>query len=125
MADLIDELGAAHRAARTATPRERAARVASAYIHYAAAHRSRFRLLNDPDVCDPRNPSPTMAPLLDRVHVILGGLVDELDPNAAPEHRGALRTAIWGAVHGLAELVLTGQIAEDETAPALAALLRD
>lgn len=123
MGHLIDSLEAARRGAAGVTPGERAALIAGAYIHYAALHGERFRLMNDPEICDPRDPSPTMAPLLERVHGILAELVDELQPDAPEARRAALRTAIWGAVHGLAELVLTGQVAEPEVAPALATLL--
>lgn len=123
MGDLMDSLEEARRDAAAAAPGERAALIAGAYIHYAALHGARFRLMNDPEICDPRDPSPTMAPLLERVHGILAELVDELEPDASDARRASLRTAIWGAVHGLAELVLTGQVQESEVGPALTTLL--
>lgn len=124
MRALVDDLESALAQSARLDPASRAARVASAYIENAERHPARFRLVNDPAICDPRNPSPAMAPLLDRVHGILARVVDELDPDAPPPHQRALRTAIWGAVHGLAELVVTGQVELADTRPALDALLR-
>ncbi|WP_158078076.1 TetR/AcrR family transcriptional regulator [Rathayibacter sp. VKM Ac-2630] len=123
MEELLEDLESALRSADPADAPARAVRVASAYIENAARHPARFRLVNDPDICDLREPSPTMAPLLDRVHGILAQVVDELDPATAPPLQAALRTALWGAVHGLAELVVTGQVNQTDTEPALQALL--
>lgn len=124
MAALLDELEVARATAASSSPADRASRVAATYVSFAAQHPERFRLMNDPDICDPRHPSTTMAPLLGRVHALLAEIVDDLHPDESPGHRAALRTAVWGAVHGLAELVVTGQIDAADAPPALDALFR-
>jgi AcrR family transcriptional regulator len=122
MGSLLDQLEAARTASAAFSPARRAARIATTYVAFAAEHPHRFRLMNDPAICDPRRPSATMAPLLERVHGLLAEVVDDLRPAAPPAERQALRTAAWGSVHGLAELVVTGQIDVADAPPALDAL---
>ncbi|MFB2583093.1 TetR/AcrR family transcriptional regulator [Herbiconiux sp. P15] len=125
MAELLDSLKAA--AAEPAESAEaadvRAVRIGGAYVGYAAEHPERFRVIYDPEVCVPGSPSEAMAPLIDEVEAILAEATAALAPGASEAAIGALTTAVWGTVHGLAELVVAGHITPQEVEPALLALL--
>lgn len=129
MAELLAALQAAEPAGRAIaggsdSAQARAVRVGSAYVGYAAKYPERFRVIYDPEVCIPGSPSAAMAPLIEQVENLLAATTAALLPTDAKVAAvGALTTAVWGAVHGLAELVVAGHITQDEVSPALAALL--
>ncbi|MDN4641812.1 TetR/AcrR family transcriptional regulator [Agreia sp. PsM10] len=124
MAELLDSLTRAQAdLAPTDSPRAHLVAVGAAYIEYAARYPERFRIIYDPAVCVPGSPSAEMAPLIAAVEDILARVTSATIPTASRETVVALTTGVWGAVHGLAELVVAGHITLDETRPALAALL--
>ncbi|WP_339618430.1 TetR/AcrR family transcriptional regulator [uncultured Salinibacterium sp.] len=97
--------------------------IGAAYVGYAADHPERFRLIYDPKVCIPGAPSAAMEPLLHSVEEILAAATAALIPGGEPAAVATLATGVWGAVHGLAELVVAGHISRAEVPPALEALL--
>jgi AcrR family transcriptional regulator len=123
MAELLDAMREERQATAGRDPREAAVRIGSTYVHYAAQHPERFRLIYDPDVCVPGSPSDAMAPLIGGVEALLAETTASLAPRAEPQVIAALTTAVWAAVHGLAELVVAGHISEAAARPALEALL--
>ncbi len=123
MAELLDAMREEREATAGRDPREAAVRIGSTYVHYAAQHPERFRLIYDPEVCVPGSPSEAMAPLIGGVEALLAETTASLAPGADPQVIAALTTAVWAAVHGLAELVVAGHISEVEARPALEALL--
>jgi AcrR family transcriptional regulator len=123
MAELLDAVKAAQtHAASTDSPGARLVAVGSAYVRYAAEHPERFRIIYDPTVCVPGSPTAEMAPLISGVEDILTRVTSATAPNAHRATLVALTTAVWGAVHGLAELVVAGHIEWQEAEPALTAL---
>lgn len=123
MAELVSAMRTAQASATGATPRERAVRVGGAYVGYAAEHPERFRVVYDPEVCVPGSPTPTMAPLITEIEGILADTTAALLPPGAEATLVPLTVAVWGSVHGLAELVVAGHITRDDVEPALVALL--
>lgn len=123
MAELLDAMREERNATAGRDPREAAVRIGSTYVHYAAQHPERFRLIYDPEVCVPGSPSEAMAPLIGGVEALLAETTASLAPGAEPQVIAALTTAVWAAVHGLAELIVAGHISEAEAGPALEALL--
>ena len=123
MAELLDAMREEREATAGRDPREAAVRIGSTYVHYAAQHPERFRLIYDPEVCVPGSPSEAMAPLIGGVEALLAETTASLAPRAEPQVIAALTTAVWAAVHGLAELVVAGHISEAAARPALEALL--
>ncbi len=123
MAELLDAMREERQATAGRDPREAAVRIGSTYVHYAAQHPERFRLIYDPDVCVPGSPSEAMAPLIGGVEALLAETTASLAPGAEPQVIAALTTAVWAAVHGLAELIVAGHISEAAARPALEALL--
>jgi len=121
-ADARREATRAHSRANSAEAR--AVRIGCAYVGYAADYPERFRVIYDPEVCVPGSPSEAMAPLIQQVEVILAGTAAALLPaGQAATSIGAMTTAVWGAVHGLAELVVAGHIERDDVESALMALV--
>lgn len=128
MAELVSALqqaDTAHEppASASASAQDHAVRVGMAYVGYAANYPERFRVIYDPEICIPGAPSEERAPLIEHVESILATTTAALLPGSPPDEVGALATAVWGVVHGLAELVVTGHISLTEAEPALAALL--
>ena len=123
MAELLDAMREEREATAGRDPREAAVRIGSTYVHYAAQHPERFRLIYDPEVCVPGSPSEAMAPLIGGVEALLAETTASLAPGAEPQVIAALTTAVWAAVHGLAELIVAGHISEAAARPALEALL--
>lgn len=123
MAELLSSMQEEHEAATGAPPQEIAVRIGSSYVHYAAQHPERFRLIYDPEVCIPGSPSEAMAPLIAGVEALLAETTASLVPHGDARTLEALTTAVWAVVHGLAELVVAGHIDESAARPSLEALL--
>ncbi|MWV51218.1 TetR family transcriptional regulator [Rathayibacter sp. VKM Ac-2803] len=124
MAELLAALTGAQEQAAGRSAESSAVLIGGAYVGYAARHPERFRVIYDPEVCVPGSPSGAMAPLIDGVEAVLATATASLLPaDASSAAAAALTTAVWGAVHGLAELVVAGHITEAEVEPALLALL--
>lgn len=127
MAELLSALRAAEKQQdkgqnSLSSARTHAVTIGVAYVGYAAEYPERFRLIYDPNVCIPGSPSEAMEPLLEQVEGILATATAALLPGGRPVALAALVTAVWGAVHGLAELVVAGHISLTEVEPALVAL---
>lgn len=123
MAELLDALVATqNKSVPSGTARARLVALGTGYVGYAAEYPERFRIIYDPAVCVPGSPSPEMAPLISGVEEILTRATTAISPSASHATLAALTTGVWGAVHGLAELVIAGHITPDEAEPALVAL---
>jgi len=92
------------------------------YVGYAADYPERFRLIYDPNVCIPGAPSAEMKPLLEQMEGVLARATAALLPADQAPPAAELGTAVWGVVHGLAELVVAGHISRAEVEPAMVAL---
>ncbi|KZX20908.1 TetR-like C-terminal domain-containing protein [Rathayibacter tanaceti] len=124
MAELLAALTRAQEQAAGRSAESSAVLIGGAYVGYAARYPERFRVIYDPEVCVPGSPSAAMAPLIDGVEAVLATATASLLPaDSSSAAVAALTTAVWGAVHGLAELVVAGHITEAEVEPALLALL--
>lgn len=97
-----------------------------AYIRFAADEPHAFALIYDPQICPPGQPSDEMAPLIAANEALLGTCVANAQAaGVLPGHQPQpLATALWGAVHGLAQLVMAGHLPLDAADPALRALVR-
>ncbi|WP_447522782.1 TetR/AcrR family transcriptional regulator [Salinibacterium sp. NYA9b] len=102
--------------------RAHAVTIGAAYVGYAADYPERFRLIYDPSVCIPGAPSAEMKPLLEQVEGILARATAALLPPEQQAPAAALGTAVWGVVHGLAELVVAGHISRADVEPAMVSL---
>ncbi len=108
------------------TPAERLLAMGLAYVHYAAQQPHAFSLIFDPAYCEPGNPSEDMAPLIADNEALLGQCTAEAQAAGVlpPDTDGSAATAVWAAVHGLAQLVMAGHLHEQAAAPAMRSLLR-
>lgn len=120
MGDLLDAQQQA--ATGIADPAERAVRLGMAYIDFAAARPHAFAVVYDPEVCVPGSPSAEMAPLIEANEELLGSTVQALRPSAGQHEAAAYAVGMWGAVHGLAQLVVAGHVALAAARPSLTAL---
>ncbi|MBH0097665.1 TetR/AcrR family transcriptional regulator [Salinibacterium sp. NSLL150] len=102
--------------------RAHAVAIGAAYVGYAADFPERFRLIYDPSVCIPGSPSAEMKPLLEQTEGVLARATAALLPPEQQAPAAALATAVWGVVHGLAELVVAGHISRAEVEPAMVSL---
>ncbi|KJC63963.1 TetR/AcrR family transcriptional regulator [Agreia bicolorata] len=123
MSELLDALLAAQASADPEqSARAHLVALGTAYVRYAAEYPERFRVIYDPAVCVPGAPSAEMAPLISAVEKILMHATKAISPSVSDTTLVALTTGVWGAVHGLAELVIAGHITPKQAEPALVAL---
>ena len=108
--------------ASTDAARAHAVAIGAAYVGYAADFPERFRLIYDPSVCIPGSPSAEMKPLLEQTEGVLARATAALLPPEQQAPAAALATAVWGVVHGLAELVVAGHISRADVEPAMVSL---
>lgn len=116
---VMHELAAAMlaRAAGARTPGDRFERLGIAYVEFAAGHAARFRLLGVPELADQTAHAGLLAAraassaaLVAVVEdCIAAGVVRASDPHK-------LARAAWAMVHGVAALVIEGQLVGDPTA---------
>jgi AcrR family transcriptional regulator len=100
-------------AAHTRTPGERLERLGVSYVELAAAHPARFRLLSVPELADKRSHPALVAAHAMAFDILVAaiedcmtaGLVRRSDPRK-------LAIAAWATVHGVAWLLLEGQLAD-------------
>lgn len=122
--DCMTEFVTAQEQAAQPDPLGRLLGVGAAYVAYAAQHPQAFTLIFDPEICPPDRPSP-LAPLIERNHALLDGLIREAlhAGQLRSDQPQALAAALWGTVHGLAQLVLLGHLPPGAVPAALHALL--
>ena len=94
-------------------------------MRFAANEPHAFALVFDPKYCQPGAPTEDMAPLIADNEALLADCVQlaqqaDVLPSGDP---GAVATALWGTVHGLAQLVMAGHIPLQQAEAALGALL--
>lgn len=112
--------------ARHRMPRQRLLAQGLAYVRFAHDEPHAFALVFDTQLCPPGQPNPDTAPLIAANGALLNDCVAAAlaDGSLAPANGAALGDALWGTVHGLAELVVGGHLPMDSVAPALQAMLQ-
>jgi AcrR family transcriptional regulator len=111
------------------TEGERFESVGVAYVTFAAEHPAHLRLLSAPELADKRQHPSLLAAYEDAFAVLLGAIAE--CQRAAVVRAGdarALAVAAWGMVHGVAWLIVDGQIgiagASDDAAQTARAAVR-
>lgn len=79
----------------------------------------------DPQYCKPGAPTEDMAPLIAENEALLARCVlnAQQEQVLPPGDPGLVATALWGTVHGLAQLVMAGHVPLTAAEAALGALL--
>lgn len=90
-----------------------------AYVRFAIDHPGAFGAIFDPEICDPRDPTPEMRPLIDANDVFLREITRRLVPDVTESRLDVLVAALWAQVHGLAILVAAGHMPADIAPSAL------
>ncbi len=104
---------------------ERLVALGLAYVRFAAEEPNAFALVFDAQLCPPGAPNEETAPLIAANEQLLQGCVAAAlaDGVLGPADPEALGAALWGTVHGLAQLVMAGHLPLAVVEPALQALL--
>lgn len=103
---LADELGAAY------TTRDDFLEVGVAYVRFAMRHRGHFEVMYRPELY--RRDDPALVRARERSGATLYAGVRDLPPDDAREARAAA-VAAWSLVHGLATLLLNGNLPDEWT----------
>lgn len=111
MRDLLDAVEAGM--GQSMTPAEALRDGGRAYIEFAVAQPHAFGAVYDPSVCKPGKPTPTMAPLNERLEALLFSAA-----TAAGIDTDAGARAVLGLVYGLAMLSSVGHLTRDEATTA-------
>ena len=106
-------------------PQERLLALGKAYVRFAAREPHSFALVFDPQYCRPGAPTADMAPLIAANDRLLADCVARAQSAGVlpPVPPGPLATALWGTVHGLAQLTMAGHLDLPAAEAALDALL--
>jgi AcrR family transcriptional regulator len=99
-------------AATARLPNERLEAIGVAYVRFAAQHADYFRLLSAPELADKRR-HPELLAAYDEAFGVLLSAIQECQ-KAGLVHGGEprrLAMTAWAAVHGLAWLIVDGQVA--------------
>lgn len=117
-AQTLDDLHAQARAVgdKNSEPRERLLALAGAYVHFADEHRNLWRL-----VFEHRQPAklPAWYPeRVARIFALVEGALTELAPARRPAEVRQAARAVWGGVHGICVLAMTGRF-DDSSEPAV------
>ena len=91
---------------------ERLVALGLAYVRFAAEEPNAFALVFDAQLCPPGAPNEETAPLIAANEQLLQGCVAAAlaDGVLGPADPEALGAALWGTVHGLAQLVMAGHL---------------
>ena len=109
--------------AAASSPRQQLVAIGVAYVDFAIDHPGQFGTIFDPEICDPREPSPVTAPLIAANDELLASVVRDVLPEAPEEQVRATAAGLWSVVHGLATLVATGHLPRETVRPSLDAIL--
>ncbi|MFT3779753.1 MAG: TetR/AcrR family transcriptional regulator [Ottowia sp.] len=106
-------------------PVQRLLALGLAYVGFAHAQPNAFALVFDAQLCPPGAPNAESAPLIAANEALLRDCVAAMQQaDDLPDVDGdALGAALWGTVHGLAQLVMAGHLPMQAVEPALRALL--
>jgi len=106
-------------------PRARLLALGHAYVRFAAREPHSFALVFDPQYCQPGEPTADMAPLIAENERLLADCVARAQSAGVlpPVPPGPLATALWGTVHGLAQLTMAKHLDLPAAEEALDALL--
>ena len=96
-----------------------------AYIQFATQHPNAFALIFDPATCPPDHSNPDTAPFIRANHELLDDLIRAAqDAGQLPKDDPQIRAAaLWGTVHGLAQLVQLGHLPAEVVPAALRTLI--
>lgn len=111
--------------AGASAPLDRLIALGLAYVRFAHEQPNAFALVFDAQLCPPGHPNAESAPLIAANEALLRDCVLALlaADGAPPALAEALSPALWGTVHGLAQLVTGGHLPMAAVEPALRALL--
>lgn len=88
------------------------------YVTFAAAHPAHFRVMFGPEVADRRAHSALRAAADEAFELLVGALADcQRAGMVRAGEPSELAMAAWATVHGLASLVVSGQISGEGSAP--------
>jgi AcrR family transcriptional regulator len=90
-----------------AAPHDRLAACGRAYLRFAVMHPTHFRVMYAPELAD-KAPYPALRAAAEAVSALITSTVAESPRLAGDVNASAL--AAWSAVHGLAHLVINGQV---------------
>lgn len=105
------------------TDRERVLAAGSAYVRWAGENPHAFQLVFDCSVNPPGAPPADLAEAIDAHAVILRETTERAATAGLVGDSPASATALWGLVHGLADLITLGHTTPEGAADALGALL--
>lgn len=88
------------------------AEIGTAYVEFAVSHRAHFEVMFRPDLYDPKSPAVVEAGAAAAEH--LYGPAAEAVPGGVEERDAGV--AAWSLVHGLATLIINGNLGEDALA---------
>jgi AcrR family transcriptional regulator len=93
-----------------ANPLDRFKAIGVAYVRFAVAHPSHFRIMFGPEIPD-RSVFPSLATAAWAAFEMLGDAISDCQRTGAVREGDPLRVALpaWAIVHGLAALVIDGQ----------------
>lgn len=105
-------------------PRDRLLALGRAYVRFAAREPNAFALVFDPLYCQPGAPTEDMEPLITANEALLADCVQQAQQAGVlpPGDPAPAATALWGTVHGLAQLVIAGHVPLPAAEAALGAL---
>ncbi len=108
-------------------PTEQLIALGEAYVQFALQHPNAYSLIFDPEYCGPQNSSTALHSLIQANQELLTQTIKAVQATGhLPNHNqnsDLLAPALWGTVHGLAQLILLGHLPPEITAATLRALL--
>lgn len=107
--------------AGSATPRDRLAALAAAWLRFAVAHPSHYRVMFLPDVGD-RKRFASLHATSGQALALLLEVVGDLLPSAALDERLVRAVAAWSTLHGFASLRIAGVLTNIPGLPSVTAL---
>ncbi|WP_072312927.1 TetR/AcrR family transcriptional regulator [Agrococcus sp. Marseille-P2731] len=108
---------------RDGAPAMRLRALAHDYVTFASARPHVFAVIYDPSVCVPGSPTETMAPLIAAEEALLADTVRAALPEIEGQAAASMAAAMWGTVHGLAQLSQAGHLPLEGALSAVDALL--
>ncbi len=116
----LDELRAGIDSALADCPTPRAALLAMgrAYLSFAAAHPARWRLIFEHGLHEPIELPASLTNKIDELFGLVAGYLAALTPERDPHAVRRSAQSLWGGVHGITVLAVTGKLEVGGSDPA-------